>query len=148
MPLDNKAQPLFPKSLIDFSKSQDFANTYANNVFFESSFWDLRMIFGQNDQQLGLNAVVQHTAVTIPWPQVKVMKYFLDSHLLTYETQNGRIHIPPNIIPAVPDELPKEVEELDPKAREIWDAVKATYDSFIKANPEASANSANKSKKL
>jgi hypothetical protein len=147
MPLDNKTQPPFPKSSIEFNKSQDFANTYSNNVFFESSLWDLRMIFGQNDQQLGPNAVVQHTAVTIPWPQVKVMKYFLDSQLVTYEAQNGRIHIPPNIIPAFPDELPKEFEKLDPKAKEVWDAVRANYDSFIKANPEASADGANKSKK-
>ena len=146
--MDNKTQPLFPKSSIQFSKSQDFANTYANNVFFESSLWDLRMIFGQNDQQLGPNAVVQHTAVTVPWAQVKLMKYFLDAQLLAHEIQNGRIHIPPNVVPLVLDELPKEIEKLDPKAREIWNAVKANYDSFIKTNPEASPNEANKSEKL
>jgi hypothetical protein len=136
MPLDNKTQPLF-KSSIEFSKSQDFANTYANNVFFESSLWDLRVIFGQNDQQLGPNAVVQHSSVTLPWAQVKVMKYFLDAQLAAHEMQNGRIQIPPNVIAPVPDELPKEIEKLDPRARQIWEVMKANYDSFIKANPEA-----------
>jgi hypothetical protein len=144
--LDNKTQPLFPKSSIEFSKSDDFANGYANNVALESSLWDLRMIFGQNDQQLGMNAVVQHTSVTLPWPQVKVLKYFLDSNLLTYEVQHGRIHIPPNIVPALPHELPKELVEADPKAREVWAAIRANYDAFIKANPEAVSDGANKSK--
>lgn len=147
MPADSRTQPLFPKSLIEFSKTENFANTYANNVFFESSLWDLRMLFGQNDQQLGPNAVVQHTSVTIPWPQVKVMRYFLDSHLITYEAQNGRIQIPPNIIPPVPDELPAGVEKLDPKAEEIWKAVRENYESFIRANPEAAPEGTSKPKK-
>ena len=59
---------------IERSQTEDFRNTYANNVLFETSVWDLKMIFGQLDQRLGQNAVVQHTAVAVPWPQVKIMK--------------------------------------------------------------------------
>lgn len=144
---DKTVPQIFPKSAIEFSKTPDFANAYANNVFFESSFWDLRLIFGQNDQQLGINAVVQHTAITIPWPQIKIMKYFLDSQLATYEIQNGRIRVPPNVVLAVPDEPPKELVKLDPKVPEIFAALRANYDAFIAANPEAAPTDINKSKK-
>jgi hypothetical protein len=144
---DKTVPQILPKSAIEFSRATDFANVYANNVLFESSLWDLRLIFGQNDQQISQNAVVQHTAITIPWPQVKVMKYFLESQLISHEIQNGRVQIPPNVIPPVPNEPPKEILKLDPKMPEIFAALKANYEAFIAANPEAYPPSADRSKK-
>jgi hypothetical protein len=134
--MDDKTAPgTIPQSAIEYSKADDFATAYANNVFFESSLWDLRLIFGQNDQQISLNAVVQHTAITMPWPQVKLMTYFMETCLLAHEIQNGRIQIPPNLIPPVPAEPPKELQT--PTLLAIHKAFKAHYDTFIAATPEA-----------
>jgi hypothetical protein len=136
MSLDSKV-PELPISKIEYKKAPDFASAYANNVFLESSLWDLKLIFGQNDQQLGVNAVVQHTAITIPWAQIKVLKYFLDSHLAAHEIMNGRIIIPLNVIPPVLPEAPKELLKDNPKLPEVVAVLKSKYDSFIAINPEA-----------
>jgi hypothetical protein len=135
--MDDKTAPgTSPHSAIGFKKADDFASAYANNVFFESSLWDLKLIFGQNDQQISPNTVVQHTSITLPWAQVKVMKHFLEGHLIAHEIQNGRIQIPPNIIAPVPDEPPTEFKD-NPKAVDIHAALKAKYAAFVAANPEA-----------
>jgi hypothetical protein len=123
-------------SAIDFSRSSDFVSRYANNAYFESSLWDLKIVFGQNDQSVGLNAVVQHTAMTVPWPQLKVLLYFISSHLLVHELQNGRIIIPTKVIPAVPDVLPPELSD-NPHGLEVHAAIRQLYENFISANPEA-----------
>jgi len=126
-----------PQSAIEYRKADDFASAYANNAFLESSLWDLRVIFGQNDQQLGENVVVQHTAMTLPWAQIKVMIYFMQTHLLAHEIQNGRIMIPPNLILPIPEEPPKDALKQIPKLPEIHVALRKHYETFIAANPEA-----------
>jgi hypothetical protein len=133
----DKTAPPISKSQIEFSKSTDFNSAYANNVALESSFWDLKLIFGQNDPQIGPQAVVQHTAITLPWNQAKVLKYFLDSNIAGYEAVNGRIVLAPGIIPPVPAEPPREFIKENPKAEEIYAAIKENYDAFIAANPDA-----------
>jgi len=125
---------------VDFRKTDDFATAYANSVFLEGSLWDLKLIFGQNDLQISPNTVIQHTAITIPWAQVKVLTYFLQAHLAGHEIVNGRVIIPSNLIPPVGGEVPKEFVKDNPKLPEIVAALKANYDAFIVANPEASSN--------
>jgi hypothetical protein len=127
------------KQGLQYKKTEEFRETYSNNVFLESSLWDMKLIFGKLDQQLGPSMIVQDTAVTVPWSQVKLIRYFLGLHLISHELQNGRIQIPSNIVPSIPDELPKGVLEDLPleKAHEIHTALKECYDDFIAANPEA-----------
>ena len=63
---------------LKIEKDEDLLEVYANNVFFESSVWDIKMLFGtldqSKDQQISIH---QHTAISIPWLQAKVMAYFL-----------------------------------------------------------------------
>jgi hypothetical protein len=110
-----------PPAEIVRQRTADFIARYANYCHLESSLWDIRINFGQTDQSLGANTVPINTAVTLPWPQLKVLSYFLRVHLAGYEADNGRIKIPPGIVP-----------EPSPTAvfREI-------YDEFIATNPEA-----------
>jgi hypothetical protein len=131
------SEPTQFQSLIEYKKVDDFATAYANNVFMESSLWDLKLIFGQNDQGLGPNAVVQHTAITLPWAQVKVLKHFLEAHLIAHEIQNGRIHLLPNIVMPVPDEPPQGIPNAPSKMVEIHAALKSQYEAFAAENPEA-----------
>lgn len=121
---------------IPYKKSEDFAERYANNVLLESSLWDLRLIFGKLDQQVPGNVVVQSSAITLPWAQVKVLHYFLGIHLSSQEIHNGRVQIPSGIIPPIPDKMIPDLES-DAKGQETHDAFKAAYDDFIAANPEA-----------
>jgi len=136
--MDDKKALATTQSTIEYSRTDDFQESYANNVFMESSVWDLKLIFGHTDQKVSPNAIIQNLAVTVPWPQVKVMMYFLQTHLLGQEIQNGRIQIPSNIIAPVPNEPSSEAVKQNPKLPEIHAAFKANYDAFIKANPEAS----------
>jgi probable addiction module antidote protein len=121
---------------IPYKKTEEFSEYYANNALLESSLWDLKLIFGQLDQQTPGNVVVQYCSTTMPWAQAKVLHYFLGVHLAAHEVHNGRVQIPSGIIPPIPDKTMPDFES-DPKGRETHDAFKALYDDFIAANPEA-----------
>src|SRR5690348_8329486 len=90
-----------PNAQIDFRKAEDFAEFYANNVQLFSSAWDLRLTFGHLDPSIGPNAVVQETAITVPWPQAKVMLFYLLSHLAGQEAEHGHVSVPKNVIPEI-----------------------------------------------
>ncbi|HEY6348503.1 MAG TPA: DUF3467 domain-containing protein [Candidatus Angelobacter sp.] len=124
------------QSKSDFQRSEDFADVYANNLRFEVSNWDLKLLFGQLEQSLGPQAVVQHTGVTIPWQQVKLTSYFLSIHVIVHEAQAGRIKILPTLVPEVAKQLPKELKDSG-ITEEHWKTVRKLYEDFIAANPEA-----------
>lgn len=120
------------KKGIVFTKTDDFRSEYANNSLLQVSNWDLKIIFGELDQSKGPNDVIQKVAITLPWPQAKVLSYFLTLNLITHEAVNQREVIPSGIIPPLPKEAPPGVTaEAFRKAREF-------YDKFIAENPEAS----------
>jgi hypothetical protein len=123
-----------PKSNIEYKRTEDFQRSYANNVHLLSSNWDLQLIFGEIDQSQGPNTVLQHTAISIPWPQAKVLLYFLGVHVGSHESEFGRIKIPAGIIPAVAGEKPKS---LDKVSENSWKELRRQYEEFIKANPES-----------
>ena len=110
---------------LDHRKGEEFARYYANNVYFESNAWDLTIKFGQSDPSQGPNVIVQHAAVTLPWPQIKVMLYFLQLHFMAYEADHGRCKVPKGVIPA------------PPSGADSGSMFRQFYDDFIAANPEA-----------
>src|SRR5947209_3194715 len=84
-------------------RNEDFGTFYANNVRFESSLWDLKIIFGQLDQSSRPNAIEQHTAMTVTWVQAKLMAYYLEVNLAVFETDNGYIRVPLALTPTAFD---------------------------------------------
>jgi hypothetical protein len=98
MESQSNAQPDNP-----FVRDEDFVSLYSNNVQLEQSAWDLKLIFGQLDQSSGKAVVEQHTAMTIPWAQVKLLAYFLELQVGSYEAEYGTIRIHPSIRPPLPD---------------------------------------------
>lgn len=56
----------------DSTRHEEFTSLYANNVQFEWSQLDLKLIFGQLDQSRGKAQIEQHTAMTIPWMIAKL----------------------------------------------------------------------------
>ena len=123
-----------PKPAIDYKRVEDFQRTYANNVQLLSSNWDLELIFGELDQSQGPNVVSQHTSITLPWAQAKVLLYFLSVHVGGHEAEFGRIKIPAGIIPEVAEQKPKELDQV---GEHLWKQFHKQYEDFIKANPES-----------
>jgi hypothetical protein len=110
---------------------EDFISTYANHVLFQASVWDLKLVFGQLDQPQEHHPVIeQHTAITMPWMQVKLMAYYLLLNLLMYESENGDIKIPPRLLPPEPPPLDPE-QEKDPHVKEAHESAKKMRAEFI-----------------
>ncbi len=111
--------------------AEDFYFDYANNVFLESSVWDLKLIFGQLDQSINPPTVEQRAAITIPWTQAKILNFLLAAHIIGFELANGKIIIPDAIIPP---ELPPPTEEMkkaDPNIRAMYEGVQKLREQFF-----------------
>ena len=134
-----------PPTAIEKTQAEDFRNTYANNVHFETSVWDLKLTFGQLDQRFGPQSIVQHTAVTLPWPQIKIMSYLLQVNLMVHEQLNGRIRVPGGIIPG-PDKI-KIGAQVFTDADAIQKLALELYERFVKENPEVAGEPLMKKKK-
>lgn len=91
-------------TLLQFERDEDFASLYANNVTYEAAIWDLKMIFGQLDQS-GKVTIRQHTAITMPWMQAKLMVYLLQINIASFESEHGKIKIPDRLLPPEPESL-------------------------------------------
>jgi hypothetical protein len=115
-----------------FRRDEDFVELYANNVRFEPSAWDLKMIFGQLDQSETPNFVSQHTAVSIPWIQAKLCAYFLVVNTVLNAAVNGRVVVPASVVPPRPD--PNEAT-LDEAGKKAVSYVAWVYDQFFGDNP-------------
>jgi hypothetical protein len=121
-------------------RTQDFVNRYANNVQFEASAWDLRLIFGQLDQSLSVEKdyIDQHTAMAIPWSHVKLMAYLLRVHVIMHEAKVGRVHVPGGLIYRMTDDIPPEFkEQFKEDIEAVWNDLRELYEDFVNDNPEA-----------
>jgi hypothetical protein len=118
---------------LQYQRAANFTTAYANNVYFESSAWDLKIVFGQLEQPPGQPVVVtQHTAVTIPWAQAKLALYYLRIHVEGSELQNGKISIRSNLLPAEPPPLTPE-QEKDPLAKQLYELVRKRRAEFLES---------------
>jgi len=114
-----------------FKHAEEFDSLYANNVQLEQSVWDLKLIFGQLDQQSQGGVVEQHTAMTIPWIQAKVMSYFINLHVEVYELVNGKIRVPNEVLPPAPVPPSDELVKLSPHAQEVFEVIKKRREEWI-----------------
>ena len=113
----------------------DFYIDYANNVYLEGSVWDMKLIFGQLDQSGTLAKVEQRGSVTLPWTQAKILTYLLCLHLTGYEMANGKIHIPPAIMPPEPTQPTEEAQKNDPSVKAFFERMMWLREQFFGANP-------------
>jgi hypothetical protein len=108
-----------------------YNEVYANNVFFEPSAWDLKLILGQLDQRQGKNVIKQHTAVTLPWTQIKLLSYWLRGYVEYHETLHGKIVVPSNAIP--PDISPpsEEMRAADSNVDLVYEIFRRLRNEFM-----------------
>src|ERR1700680_463733 len=113
-----------------FEHTEDFASLYADNVRFESTVWDLKLIFGEIDLSSGSEIVKQHTAITIPWSLAKLVIFFLQLNVSIQELLSGTVIVPPSQIPPPAPPLTPE-QKADPNAVKIKELARKTRDEFI-----------------
>jgi hypothetical protein len=113
-----------------FEQAEDFDSLYANSARYESTVWDLKIIFGQIELTSGAEVVKQHTAMTLPWSLVKVAAYWLQLNVAIQETLNGKVLIPPSQLPPhLPPPTPEQ--EADPAAMKIREIAKKLREEFM-----------------
>jgi hypothetical protein len=122
-------KPVVPSASYEFA--DEVYEAYANNVYFESSSWDLKLIFGQLDQSEGKVRIVQHSAITVPWAQAKLMVYWLRGQIEAHELVNGEIHIPPPVIPQPLPPITDEIKKSDPNAEAVYAIFNRLRDEFF-----------------
>src|SRR5438128_2632387 len=132
----NSKKPAPKQKGIEYRKADNFVSKYSNNVHIETNSWDMKLNFGELDQSIGPQVVVKHTAITLPWPYVKILSYLLQMNLLGYEGTHGRVLVPKGLITPMPAEQPKELKV----SAENFAAARKLWEDFDSANPEAISN--------
>ena len=120
---------------LDLKREEGFTLKYANHVSTEPTGWDLKVIFGRIDPSVSPNTIIQHTAVSLPWPTIKSLIYVLRVQLTAYEKNVGHVPFPMGGMNPVPRSVPSEFSKL-PNAQAIHEAVLKLYDEFVADNPE------------
>jgi hypothetical protein len=127
MPVETTKPPL-PE--IEFQRADNFMSVYSNNVIFEPTAWDLKIIFGQLDLAGGKGIARQQVAVTVSWAQAKLALYYLRLQVAAMELQSGKIPIRRDLIPSEPPELMPDQEAI-PGSHELRDLVLKIREEFI-----------------
>jgi hypothetical protein len=112
---------------LDIRRHENYENWYSNNVQFQQTEWDLKLIFGQLDWSDDHFVIEQHTAITVAWIQAKMLLYYLNFQVGAYEMSHGKIPIPAGAMPPEPhpptgeqakDQFSNRLYEYMKKARE------------------------------
>lgn len=111
-----------PEAALEWRRTEDFQDLYCNNIRFEASTWDLKVLFGTLDQgnpdPASIHPAVKfHTGVTMPWAQAKIALYNLYVTILFHEQSDGAISVPVSVRPPrIGDVLPEYVKEPEGQA--------------------------------
>lgn len=99
------------------SDQNQIASEYANNVSFDASVWDLKLLFGEYSERA--KGIEWHTSITIPWALVRLLQYYLQINLEMYELRHGKAMLPDTMIPADPVPPPDN----DPTNRAMFEII-------------------------
>jgi hypothetical protein len=90
----------------------------------------LKLTFGEvdNDLKTGQAFIEQHTSISLPWLQVKIMHYFLTLQLGVFELSHGPIPVPVGVRPPVPD---PSIVGTDPANQAVFDFIAKTRAEFF-----------------
>jgi hypothetical protein len=113
-----------------FVRDSDFTSLYANNIRLERSVWDMKLIFGELDQSSEPNFVLQHTAMTMPWLQAKLLSYYLELNLTLQEADYGMIRVPASMVPPVPIANP-EVAAANPQLKLVFELLLILHKKYF-----------------
>jgi hypothetical protein len=118
---------------VKIERADDFADLYANNVRFESSVWDLKLLFGNLDLSNTPPEIISlHTSVTIPWPTAKIAAYLLAMNVVLHQSEQGNLNVPQRVLPPRPDPDNPDLAMLN---KEVIKYIAWIWDQFFGANP-------------
>jgi hypothetical protein len=80
-----------------------------------------------NDPKDGSLFIEQHTAISVPWLQAKLMSYYLTLQVGAYELSHGEIAVPESLIPS---EFPPD-PSADEKAQQMYSYIEKTRKEFF-----------------
>jgi hypothetical protein len=63
---------------------------------------------------------VQHSAITVPWALAKLMVFWIKGHIEAHELANGKIPMPPSILPQPLLPVTEELKNQDRNAEAIY----------------------------
>lgn len=125
--MSDNNQPAPSMGMAQAQRVEDFIEAYANNVRFEPTVYDLKIVFGETDLSSGTEITRLHTSITLPWALVKLALFFLEVNVKAHEITNGKIAIPPNQIPPLPPSPPPN----DATAEKVHEAVIKIREEFL-----------------
>lgn len=108
--------------------SQALTDFYANIVNFGATAWDVRLLFGQVIKRGEQEEFEPRVAVTIPWLQAKVMSAYLQLNIFAYEKMSGKIDVPPNLLPSLPQPSP---EITDPNFKAMTELLQKKLEQIL-----------------
>jgi len=80
-------------------QSKDFLSLYANNVFFETTAFDLKMTVGEVMRTSKAPYIEQRASVTMSWLEAKLAGIFFLVNIMIHEQSYGTIPIPRPVLP-------------------------------------------------
>ena len=113
----------------NIQRTADYTETYANNVHYESSVWDLKVLLGRLDQSSGLSITKQFLGVSIPWMQVKLMIHHLQVNLTIHEAYNGPVAIRNDLLPKLPQVTDEQLK--DPLFKATVEKIAELHNKFL-----------------
>lgn len=124
-------EAITPLRPVAAERAADFVARYANNIRYESTVFDLKLVFGETNILEHGELIKQHTAVTIPWAVVKLLQFYLRVNLAIHELYNGPVKIPPQQIPLAFPEPSPETIKAEPKSQQSYETVSRMRDEFL-----------------
>jgi hypothetical protein len=106
----------------------ELTTEYANNSYFEPTIWDLKILFGEFSARL--SGVDWHTSITVPWPQAKLMAYYLTINVAFHEITDGPVTIPQAVMPPPPPPVP-ESDKDNPVSQAMYAFASAFHQKLI-----------------
>jgi hypothetical protein len=112
------------------AEEEELTSEYANNLFFAPNVLDLKILFGELSPVKP--AVDWHTSMTLPWPQAKLMAYYLAINIAAHELREGPIRISASMLPPDPPPPPQSAKD-DPNAQALFEMIKEHRQKFIES---------------
>lgn len=116
---------------VGFQRVEDFVERYANHAYYLPTAWDLTVIFGELQRDSNkpstpeYTVVEQHTSITISWPEVKMMSFYLQIQILAHELDDGTINIPTRVLPPELSLEEKGLSTSQKRLREFYSELRA-----------------------
>ena len=119
----------YQERLAEQQDQDELSTDYANAIFLAPNLLDLKIVFGET-VIFPTRGADWHTSITIPWPQAKLLQYYLAVIIAAHEMDNGPIKIPSAMLPTDPPSPPAQ-DTVKPELMKYLKFLKEYHRKFI-----------------